>query len=66
MTATNRHERLWGVEDVARFLDVPVKTIYQWRSSGYGPKGRRVGRYVRYDPDEVRAWFYALSDEVTT
>ncbi len=55
-------ERLWTVEDVAGFLGVPVKTLYQWRYQGYGPKGRRVGRYVRYNPDEVREWFESLDD----
>ena len=56
----DRTERLWGVEDVADYLGVPVNTLYQWRHHGYGPKGRRVGRYIRYDPDEVRKWFQAL------
>jgi excisionase family DNA binding protein len=49
--------RLWGVKDVAAFLGVPVMTIYHWRHNGYGPHGTRVGRYVRYRPEEVRAWF---------
>ena len=48
---------LWGVQDVATYLGVPVMTIYHWRRTGYGPKGTRVGRYVRYRPDDVRAWF---------
>jgi hypothetical protein len=56
-------ERLWGVEDVSAFLGVPIKTIYEWRRTGYGPKGRRVGKYVRYDPAVVRRWFDELSDE---
>lgn len=55
--------RLWGVKDVAEFLGVPVATLYQWRYHGYGPRGRRVGRYVRYDPD-VRTWFNSLTDGV--
>lgn len=59
-----RTERLWGVRDVAEFLGVPVATLYQWRYQGYGPRGRRVGRYVRYNPDDVRAWFASLSDGV--
>jgi predicted DNA-binding transcriptional regulator AlpA len=54
--------RLWGVEDVAAYLGVPVKTLYQWRHQNYGPKGRRVGRYVRYDPDDVVKWFNQLED----
>lgn len=52
-------ERLWGVKDVAAYLDVPAQTVYQWRSTGYGPRGVRVGRYVRYRPEDVRAWVTA-------
>ena len=48
-------ERLWGgVQEVADFLGVPVTTLYQWRYHGLGPKSRRVGRYIRYDPNDVR------------
>lgn len=31
-------------------------TVYHWRRSGYGPKGARVGRYLRYRPEDVRGW----------
>lgn len=57
-------EPLWGVAELARFLRVPVTTIYQWRHHDYGPRGHRVGRYVRFDPAEVRAWFAAQNDGV--
>lgn len=49
--------RLWSVQDVATYLGVPVMTVYHWRRIGYGPEGGRVGRYVRYRPEDVRAWF---------
>ena len=49
-------DRLWSLSDVSAFLGVPVKTLYHWRSLGSGPPGYRVGRHVRYDPDQVRAW----------
>ncbi|HEX6970022.1 MAG TPA: helix-turn-helix domain-containing protein [Micromonosporaceae bacterium] len=52
-------ERLWSVEDVAGFLQVPVETLYRWRKVGYGPPAARVGRYLRYDPVDVRAWVQA-------
>lgn len=48
--------RLWGVGDVATFLGVPVATLYQWRHRGAGPPAMRIGRYLRFDPDRVRAW----------
>lgn len=54
-------ERLWTVQDLSEYLGVPVMTIYHWRRIGYGPEGTRVGRYVRYDPAEVQAWFKAQS-----
>jgi excisionase family DNA binding protein len=53
-------ERLWGVQDVAEYLDVPAQTVYQWRTKGYGPPGVRVGRYVKYRPEDVRAWVAML------
>ena len=48
----------WSVQDVARYLAVPVNTLYQWRTRGYGPTGYRVGRWVRYEPAEVRRWLH--------
>lgn len=49
-------ERLWTVEEVADYLRVPVATLYQWRYRRIGPRASRVGRHLRYDPAEVRAW----------
>ncbi|MCL2090683.1 MAG: helix-turn-helix domain-containing protein [Micrococcales bacterium] len=57
-------EPLWTVEDTAAYLGVPPKTLYTWRHTRKGPPGRRVGKYVRYRPEDVRAWFDALLDEV--
>lgn len=57
-------EKLLSVEDVADFLGVPVNTLYQWRHKGTGPTAFRVGRFLRYDPAEVRAWL-TTSAEVT-
>lgn len=49
--------RMWTPEDVSAFLGgVPVATLYQWRHKGKGPKSRRVGRHLRYKPEDVRAW----------
>jgi len=55
---------LWTVHEVATYLRVPVATIYQWRHRRCGPPGHRVGRYVRFDPDEVRTWFATRDDGV--
>ncbi len=53
---TPKFESCWGVEDVANFLRVPVQTLYQWRKRDYGPPAARVGKHLRYDPAQVRAW----------
>jgi predicted DNA-binding transcriptional regulator AlpA len=57
--------KLWSISDVSEYLGVPVATLYQWRHQGYGPIGKRVGRYVRYDPNEVRKWFETLDSKAS-
>jgi excisionase family DNA binding protein len=55
-------ERLLGPEEVADYLGLPVKTLYQWRYKGVGPPGLRIGRHVRYRPEDVEAWLDRASD----
>lgn len=55
---------LWGPQDVADYLGVPINTVYQWRTRGSGPPGRRVGKHVRYRPEDVEAWFDCQPDGV--
>lgn len=50
------NDRLLTVEDLATFLDVPIKTLYAWRYRGEGPVGFRVGRHVRYRWTDVEQW----------
>ena len=51
---------LWTVNDVAEFLRVPVQTLYSWRTAGSGPPARRVGKYLRYRPNDVMRWLDSL------
>ncbi|MGW3963427.1 helix-turn-helix transcriptional regulator [Amycolatopsis sp. NPDC005003] len=53
-------DQLWSVEDVAAYLRVPVKTLYQWKWRGEGPPVSKVGRHLRYDSALVRAWVAGL------
>lgn len=55
---------LWTVRDVADYLRVPVQTLYSWRAHGYGPPARRVGKHLRYRPDDVACWLEQLGDGV--
>jgi DNA-binding transcriptional MerR regulator len=47
---------LWSVQEVSNFLQVPVQTLYSWRAQGSGPPARRVGKYLRYRPEDVIRW----------
>ncbi|MEU7528616.1 helix-turn-helix domain-containing protein [Saccharothrix sp. NPDC042600] len=56
--------KLWGVQELAAYLGVPVATIYKWRTRKYGPPGRRIGKHVRYRQADVEAWIASLPAEV--
>jgi hypothetical protein len=43
-------------QQVAAYLQKPVKTLAEWRYRGIGPAYTRSGRDVRYDWDDVLAW----------
>lgn len=47
---------LLSVQDLSGMLQVPVRTLYFWRYRGEGPRAIRVGRFLRYDPEEVALW----------
>ena len=55
---------LWDIAQVAAYLGVPKRTLYRWRTLGYGPPGKKVGRHLRYRASDVIAWFADLKDEV--
>jgi excisionase family DNA binding protein len=48
--------KLMTIDDVAEYLGIPKQTLYQWRSKGYGPPGRRIGKHVRYRQSDVEQW----------
>ncbi|MEU0794830.1 helix-turn-helix domain-containing protein [Amycolatopsis sp. NBC_01488] len=50
------NSKLLSIEDVADYLGIPKNTLYQWRTKGYGPTGRRIGKYVRYRSEDVDSW----------
>jgi excisionase family DNA binding protein len=53
---TTGQDPCWTVTEVAAYLRVPVETLYTWRKRRYGPPAARVGRHLRYEPADVRAW----------
>ena len=43
----------------ARILGLSVKTLRRWRWAGKGPSYRKLGRAVRYAPDDIEAYVAA-------
>lgn len=40
----------------ARLGGIPARTLSQWRYLGRGPRYLKVGKYVRYRPEDIEAW----------
>lgn len=58
MTApANPTDELWSIQDTSAYLRIPVGTLYQWRHRRKGPRAAKVGRHLRYNPNDVRDWF---------
>jgi excisionase family DNA binding protein len=47
---------LLSIDELAKYLGVPIKTIYEWRQTGRGPVGIRMGRHLKFAVSDVRAW----------
>ena len=56
-------EQLLTVEELAELLRVPVRSVYVWRRKGVGPRGIRIGKYVRYRSSDVARWLDAQAKE---
>ncbi|RDS62160.1 DNA-binding protein [Streptomyces sp. M7] len=55
-------DRYLTPDDIAEIFEVPKETVYQWRKKRIGPPGFRIGKYVRYDPADVRAYVTSRKD----
>ena len=55
-------EPLIDVQQLADYLDVPVKTLYAWRYRREGPPAFRVGRHLRYRRTDIQRWIQQRID----
>ncbi len=53
-------ERYLTTSDLAELFRTSPETVRYWRHTGYGPKGRKVGRRVLYERSEVEAFWNEL------
>lgn len=58
-------DELLTLQQVAELLDVSPNTIYYWRYQGTGPRGHKVGKWVRYWRSDVIAWMSERTDPVS-
>lgn len=50
----------------AEYLGVSAATLCKWRVFGGGPRYRKLGRAVVYDPNDLRHWLDLHSQESTS
>jgi excisionase family DNA binding protein len=50
---------------VAAYLGIPVATIYAWRQKGSGPPGIKVGRHIKFRPEDVDEWLREHEDRAS-
>ena len=55
---------LLTVKAVSEWLQVKPSTIYLWAEQGSIPHVK-LGRLIRFDPDEIEAWLHAHRREPT-
>lgn len=63
LVAARHSEPLLSPQELADYLEVPVKTIYSWRHRNKGPRGFRVGKHLRFRCRDVEAWLADLIAE---
>ena len=59
-------DRLVDVQEIAAYLEVPVKTLYAWRYRREGPPAFRVGRHLRYRWSDVELWIQQRIEPAST
>lgn len=63
MSPESKRPAFYTTEELAELLKVPVGTVHAWRYRGVGPRGHKIGRFVRYSVDETHKWIEAQSDD---
>lgn len=56
---------LISIEELSEYLNVPTRTLHDWRQAGRGPRAVHVGRQLRYFVADVNAWLQAQREDVT-
>ena len=60
----NLAEPLWTIEQLTRYLQISVKSVYNWRTKREGPVAVRVGGHLRWKRREVERWLAERTEVV--
>jgi predicted DNA-binding transcriptional regulator AlpA len=66
MSAQSNAPKLLNTPELADMLTNKSNTIEGWRIKGIGPKYIKIGRLVRYRPEDVEEWLEAQSRNSTS
>jgi len=56
-------DTLLSTSQLAAYLQVPEKTVANWRYRGGGPPAVKVGRHIRYRSVDVDGWLETLAEK---
>ena len=56
---------LISIEELSEYLNVPTRTLQDWRLAGRGPRAVHVGRQLRYFVADVQEWLQSQREDVT-
>jgi len=54
---------LMSIDQLAAYTGIPKNTLYYWRAQGSGPRGMKLGKYVRYRRADVQDWLNASLEQ---
>jgi excisionase family DNA binding protein len=52
----DERSQLLTPQQVSELLQMPLQTLYTWRSRGEGPPALKLGRHLRYRRADVERW----------
>lgn len=55
-------DELWTPAQVAEYLQIPIRTLHQWRYMNVGPRAAKVGRHLRYRKSDLDAYLARQAD----
>ena len=56
------YQELWTIEDASAYSECPSRRSTRGRTTGYGQKGIRIGKHLRWRAATVITWTFGLEE----